>query len=120
MTSRTHIDILTITIIPSLLHMSLEPVKAIETCKNSKVDVIIIVPSSVPNHKARQAVRESWGAHLPPSWPLVFYIGATSNSSQQVSIFTKAVVISCIHNLSFLASIPDHSSLDESFSLCFK
>lgn len=74
----------------NLHHMSLEPVKTRETCQNSKVDVLIIVPSSVANYEARQAVRQSWGANLPPSWPLVFYVGATTNSSLKALLTAEA------------------------------
>ncbi|XP_045613934.2 beta-1,3-galactosyltransferase 5 [Procambarus clarkii] len=78
------------TFLNSLHHMSLDPVKVREKCKRNEVDVLLIVPSSVANLKARQAVRRSWGAHLPSSWQLIFYIGETADSLLQDQVRAEA------------------------------
>lgn len=74
----------------------LEPRKALEACDGGDdegkseasggVEVLVIVPSSPSNLAARSAVRESWGAYLPPNWALVFYVGAVERASVQVCV----------------------------------
>lgn len=72
--------------------MTLEPVKATKSCSNSssKVQVLILVSSSIPNFEARQAVRRSWGANLPSLWLLVFFIGATTDALLQEKVRVEA------------------------------
>lgn len=67
-----------------------EPQPIIKACENNKVKVLIIVPSAVAHQDARAAVRKSWNAHLPSSWLLVFFLGATKDPIQQDQVKAEA------------------------------
>lgn len=54
------------------------------------MEVLVVVPSSPHNLAARSAVREGWGAYLPRSWELVFYVGAVDRASVQERLIRES------------------------------
>ncbi|XP_045126834.1 beta-1,3-galactosyltransferase 1-like [Portunus trituberculatus] len=72
--------------------LTLQPLKTQEACSSGGggVEVLVVVPSSPHNLAARSAVREGWGAYLPHSWALVFYVGAVDRPSVQERLIRES------------------------------